>query len=467
MKTFAYTLVCLSCFALCGCRVGPDYERPVFFSNERVEKALELKPTNHSPTYQIDFNDPVLRSLIAKAQQNAPTIRLAMVRLRQTRLSTKIAQASLGPTLDITGLRQFEKQSRNMDALVNEDYYNLGFDASWEIDIWGGTRRRIEAAKANEVGAIESLKNITISLSAEIASSYIQLRTAEELLKQARENLTIQKGIYQLTADLYATGLSNAIDTNQSAYLVDSTKATIPQYEYQIVSAKNTLTYLVGLLPGELDTLLAESKTNLITQPLPVRIQDLRSLPVRVLQNRPDVRVAEQNLIAQNAAVGEAIANLYPQVTLSAFFGFESLHADNLLNHKSYGYSLAPNLTQPIFHFGALKNNVALQKELKAESVILYEQKLLQAAKEIQTSLVSIEKESDSNKSLRASYMKISQAATLTRDKYKNGLVSYETVLNSEQRRVQAQTNLIQSNAAVYQNVIQFYKAIGGNEKKK
>ena len=163
MKTFAYTLVCLSCFALCGCRVGPDYERPVFFSNERVEKALELKPTNHSPTYQIDFNDPVLRSLIAKAQQNAPTIRLAMVRLRQTRLSTKIAQASLGPTLDITGLRQFEKQSRNMDALVNEDYYNLGFDASWEIDIWGGTRRRIEAAKANEAGAIESLKKTPLA----------------------------------------------------------------------------------------------------------------------------------------------------------------------------------------------------------------------------------------------------------------------------------------------------------------
>ena len=463
MKKSVCLSVCLICFVLAGCLVGPDYERPVFFSDKRIEKALDLKPTATMPLHTIDFNDATLRQLIDMAQRNAPTIRLALIRLRQARQNTRITSASLGPTFDLTAMRQFEKQSPNMDTLVKEDYYQSGIDVAWELDIWGGTRRRIEVAQANEIGAIESLKNIYVSLSAEVALTYIDLRTQEELLKRARENLNIQQDVYQLTSDLLSTGLSNAIDANQAKYLVDSTKAGIPQYEYKITVAQNTLSYLVGVLPGELNELLKTPAKNLIAQPIIYPIDQLRQLPTNVLRNRPDVRTAEQNLIAQNATVGAAIADLYPSVSLSAFLGFESLHADNLLNHRSYGYFVSPKISQPLFHFGALKNNVALQKEIKAEYVVLYEQQLLQAAKEVRNALVSIEQEQKSNQSYRASYKRISEAASLTRNKYQNGLVSYESVLNSEQRRIQAQTDLIQSNSTLYQNIVQFYKAIGGN----
>ncbi len=463
MKKSLGVSVCLVCLILGGCLVGPDYKRPIFFSDKRIEHALDLKPTAVMPLHTIDFNDATLRQLISMAHRNAPTIRLALIRLRQARQNTRITAAALGPTFDLTGMRQLEKQSPNMDALVNEDYYQLGLDVAWELDIWGGTRRRLEAAQASEVGAIESLKNVYVSLSAEVALTYIDLRTQEELLKRARENLNIQQGVYQLTADLLSTGLSNAIDSNQAKYLVDSTKASIPQYEYKIAAAQNTLAYLLGVLPGELNELLKTAPTNLVAQPMLYPVDNLRQLPTNVLRNRPDVRVAEQNLIAQNAAVGAAIADLYPSVSLSAFFGFESLHSDNLLNHRSYGYFVSPKIGQPLFHFGALKNNVELQKGIKEEYIVLYEQQLLQAAKEVQTALVSIEQEKKSNKSYRNSYRRITEAASLTRDKYKNGLVSYESVLNSEQRRIQAQTALIQSNSALYQNIVQFYKSIGGN----
>lgn len=463
MKNFYVTCVLTSLFLLTGCLVGPDYERPVFFSDARLESALDLKPTPQMPIISIDFEDKTLRYLIETSYRQAPTIRLALVRLRQARQRVRIAAASLGPTINATALRQFEKESPNMETLVKEDYYQLGLDVSWELDIWGGTRRRVEAAQANVTGAVESLKNVAVSLAAEVANTYVNLRMNQELLKKAKENLSIQENMYQLTADLYETGLSNAIDTNQAKYQVESIRANIPQLEYQIASAQNALAALLGMLPQELNTLLAAEPENLVAKSFHYPIETLNRLPVSVVRNRPDVRVAEQNLIAQNAAVGAAIAALYPAVSVSSFFGFESLHADNLLNHRSYGYTLTPSVTQPLFHFGALKNNVALQKDINEEYLVMYEQQLLQAAQEIQTAFVAVDREKKSNTSYRRSYGRISEAAALNRNKYQNGLVSFETVLNSEQRRIQAQTQLIQSNAALYQNIIQFYKSIGGN----
>lgn len=450
-----------------ACMVGPDYQQPVFFTEKQVEKSLDLKPINTDLKLEdlpaIDFQDVVLKQLMIQARTNSPTIRKAMIQLRQARESLSITKAGLAPTFDISGEYHYQKESKNMGYLVEQDYYQAGLDMTWEIDIFGGQRRRIESAQADAQAAVASLQNIFVSLTAEVVSTYIQLRTSEELLSQAKSNLILQQEIYQLTKDQYETGLSDEIVLNQAGYLVESTKASIPQYEYQKEAAQNALAILVGVLPGELTTLLSSTSHNLVATPFVYNLKMLHQLPTHVIQNRPDVRAAEQALIAQNAAVGTAIAQMYPSVSLSTLFGFESLTYGKLWNHKSLGHTYTPQVGLPLFHFGALKNNVELQKSLKEEKVIAYEQQLLTAAQEIKNAMVSLEKEKVSYQSYQKSYQQIAQAAQLTREKYKNGLIDYSSVLDSEQRRLSAQTALIQSNSSLYQGVVTFYKSVGGD----
>ena len=452
-------------FCLSACMLGPDYQQPVFFTQNQVEQSLELKPVQNMqkvPFHPLELNDPTLNVLLKKGIQNAPTLRSALIKLRQSRESLRIQETSLLPTLDAAAKYNYVNESKNMGYMVEEDYYMAGLDMNWEIDIFGGTRRRIESAQANESASIENLKNVYVSLIAEITSNYIQLRTTEELLKEAKKNVQIQKDIYQLTKDKYETGLTNEINLDQARYQLETTKASIPQLEYQQVNFQNALALLVGELPGSLNKILAQNKKNLIQQPFQYKVDKLYELPADIIRQRPDVRVQEEQLIAQNALIGAAIAELFPSVNLSGMLGFEALKFPKLFNHNSYSYSYVPQLTTPILHFGALYNNVQLQKSLKEEQLIAYEQSILTAAQEIKNALVSIDKEIKRNIYLTHAYQKMNQAAQLTRDKYQSGLIEYSMVLDAEERRISAQTDMINSNGALYQNITTFYKAIGG-----
>ena len=439
-------------FCLSACMLGPDYQQPVFFTQNQVEQSLELKPVQNMqkvPFHPLELNDPTLNVLLKKGIQNAPTLRSALIKLRQSRESLRIQETSLLPTLDAAAKYNYVNESKNMGYMVEEDYYMAGLDMNWEIDIFGGTRRRIESAQANESASIENLKNVYVSLIAEITSNYIQLRTTEELLKEAKKNVQIQKDIYQLTKDKYETGLTNEINLDQARYQLETTKASIPQLEYQQVSFQNALALLVGELPGSLNKILAQNKKNLIQQPFQYKVDKLYELPADIIRQRPDVRVQEEQLIAQNALIGAAIAELFPSVNLSGMLGFEALKFPKLFNHNSYSYSYVPQLTTPILHFGALYNNVQLQKSLKKEQLIAYEQSILTAAQEIKNALVSIDKEIKRNIYLTHAYQKMNQAAQLTRDKYQSGLIEYSMVLDAEERRISAQTDMINSNGAL------------------
>lgn len=458
-------LILTASFLLSACMLGEDYQQPTFFTQQQVEDSLALKPVQNPdkiPFHPLDFHDPTLDILLKNGIQNAPTLRNALIKLRQSRESLRIQEASLFPTVDASAKYNYVNESKNMGYMVEEDYYMAGLDMNWEIDIFGGTRRRIESAKANQTASIENLKNVYVSLVAEITNNYVQLRTTEELLKQAKNNVKIQQDMYQLTLDKYETGLTNAINLNQARYQLETTKASIPQLEYQQTALQNALALLVGELPGSLNKILAQNKKNLIQQPFRYQIDKLYELPADIIRKRPDVRVQEEQLIAQNALVGAAIAEMFPSVNLSGLLGFESLKFPKLFNHNSYSYSYVPELTTPIFHFGALYNNVQLQKSLKEEKMIAYEQSLLTAAQEIKNALVSIDKEINRNSALNQAYQKMSLAAHLTREKYQSGLIEYSQVLDAEERRINAQTELINSNGSLYQNIVTFYKSIGG-----
>lgn len=448
-----------------ACTVGPDYERPQFFDDTQIEKSLDLKPVTPKSAAAfspLDFEDTTLNELMVQALNESPTIRLALVRLRQGRQSLKIAEVQGLPTLDASGKYNYANESRNMDTLLRDDYYQVGLDMTWEIDIFGGTRRRTEAARANLRGALESLKNVHVSMSADVANAYINLRTAEQLLANAKNNLKIQQEIYQTVLEKYKAGLTDEITSDQAKYLVETTRMSIPQLEYQRTAAQNALALLLGKLPGTLNEQLNKEKKNLVQKPFKYNVATLYELPADVIRSRPDVRASEEQLIAQNAQVGAAIADMFPKVSLSGLLGFQSIHSNNLLNHSSYTYGYIPQISMPIFHFGALKNNVELQKSIKEEYMINYEQTLLQAASEINNAMVALQKELERNKAAKTAYQKMNMVSKLNWDKYKQGLIDYSDVLDAEQRRLSAQTQMVNSNSALYQDIVIFYKSIGG-----
>ncbi len=451
--------------SLGACTLGPDYVRPDSISDNAIRKALHL-PEQTEPTAPfrlLDFKDETLNNLITMAHQNNPTIKQAISRLKQARASVRISMAAEAPELNAGGKYNALRESRNMGVMAEDDYYQVGLDASWELDIFGGNRRRTEAVEAGYFGARASLTNVYVSLSAEVAMTYVQLRTAEEMLVRTQENLKIQSNIAELTQDKYETGLTDDISLKQALYAVENTRAAVPRLTAQTTIFKNALALLTGQLPGAVDELLASNSTNLVNQPFRYDLKSLAKLPVTVVRFRPDVRVAEESLIAQNALIGAAVADMYPKISVSGFLGFEALNGSNLIDGKSFMANAVPQISLPLFHFGALKNNVELQKEKKAEQVAAYEQAVLQAANDIKNALVNLENEKQRNRSARLAYRNMKAASEMTRDKYRNGLIEYTDVLDAEQRRLSAEEQMIQSNGQQYQNIVSFYKAIGGD----
>lgn len=458
-------IVLLSALLTMACTVGPDYQRPKFFPASAVSSSLRLsgKTQKIDTDWYRQFNDPLLNSLIARGITYSPTVEAARQRLLQARQSLRISAVQNLPTLNAAGAYNKSKTGKNYRRVaVTDDYYQLGLDAAWELDIWGGGRRAAESAWAMLQAAAADLDNVRLTLTAEIAADYIKLRQAQEQLRLAEQNLRLQQDIYQLVQQKYDNGLADEIALNQSGYIVDTTKQQIPQFKQQTEAYANALSILVGQLPGSLADALSAPENNLITRKFTYDLAQLYNLPVSILRQRPDVRAAENNLIAQNAKIGQAVAQMFPSVSISGLVGYQSENSSALISSGSNMYSFSPAVTLPLFHWGALYNNVQLQKYLTAEQLQLYRASLLNAAGEIRTAMVAVEQEYLRNQSAAAAEQSQTQVAELTLRKYNQGLVEFSDVLSSQQNLLNAQNSHISSNSNIYQNIVAFYKSIGG-----
>ncbi|MBO7257432.1 MAG: TolC family protein [Alphaproteobacteria bacterium] len=447
---------------LVGCMMGPNYKRPQFFDNDEIEKVLDLKPTSEkAPLSILDFHDNTLNELLVLGLQNSPSIRTAFTKVRQARASVRISESDLMPSIDLNAKYNYLNAGQNMNLFANEDYYQSAIDMSWEIDIFGSNARRLEASKANLKGVIENLKNVHVSLTADIAIAYISLRTTEWLIQNAEENIRLQNDIYQTVTEQFNADLADEIALNQAKYLLETTKMTLPQFQQQKTEFQNTLALLVGQLPTTLNDILKIQKNNLVQQNFDYDLTRLYDLPADIIRNRPDVRVAEEQLIAGNAMIGAAIGDMFPKISLTGLLGFGSTKASNLFENASFESGISPQISLPLLHFGSLKNNVELKKAMKEEYLIAYEKALLTAAKEIHSAINNLQNEFKRNQSARIAYQKMQKVSKLNWQKYKQGLIPYADVLDSEQRKLSAQTNMVNSNAALYRNIISYYKAIG------
>ncbi len=446
---------------LCACSVGPDYQQPTFFSDEQLQQALNTVPSKSSDKINEKLFDNTLKTLWKKAQENNPTLKSALWRLHQSRASVKIAKAGLLPQLDAAAQYQAVTDSKNMGLIMEDSYYMIGLDAAWELDLFGGKRRRIEAEKANLKQALYAVQNTFLSLNAEVARLYIQARTTDELLRQTKENIRLQTEMTKLVADKKETGLASQLSLEQALYLLKNTTAQLAQLVYQKEEAENALSLVLGELPGSVKELLAQEKETLLSRPFDFDLNEITAVSASVLRHRPDVKSAEEALIAQNAMIGVAVSQMFPQIKLSALFGLEALDWNDVWKNNSFTKNIIPSVTTPIFHFGALKENVNIQKAIKEERLADYEQALLNAANEVKNAITALFQERLRYQALQETFNHADKVAQLMQNKYKNGLIEYTQVLQSEQNRLQAQSEMIQSAGTLYANLIHFYKAIG------
>lgn len=464
MKNNKY-LPLFSFMLLASCTVGPDYKQPQFVTDDGIAQSLQLKNKALRiipEDWYKQFNDQTLNYLIKNALAGSPSVQIAVQKLRQARTTLNINAGENLPELNLDAGYHYAKPSKNIGMAIKTNYYQTGLDASWELDIWGGGRRLTEASRAMFEAAAANLDNVRITLVSEVANNYTSLRTAQEQLRIAESNLKLQEEIMELVAEKHKFGLADDIALNQAQYAVETTKSLIPSLEYQVEAYKNALAVLTGVLPGQLTIALEPVGENMVQRRFEYDLDNLFNIPAEVVRARPDVRIAEQNLIAKNAAIGQAVADLYPNVSISALFGYQSIRGTSLFTPSSEAFSYAPQITLPIFHWGQLVNNVKLQKEIKEEYVQTYKETLLNAVGEIKDAIVAVDKEYRKNLSDYNSVEHMQKVMDYTLAKYKQGLIEFSDQLTAEQSLLQAQLTLVESNGAIYKNIIAYYKALGG-----
>ena len=447
-----------------ACTVGPDYKEPAIYEDKQIAEVLQLHNTDLkiSQEWYKQFDDEKLNTLINYAILNSPDIMSAISKLRQARSLVLINQTTFLPMLNLNVEYDYAKPGKNIGLTADTDYFQTGFDASWEIDIWGKGRRINEQNIAQFEQALYSLRNVKSVITAEVATTFFELKNVHENLRIARENLKLQQDIFNIVSEKYKIGLTDKSAYNQAQYILSNTKALIPSLETSEKSYVNALAILCGTLADRLPVILSEKDKNPLSRVYKYDLKPLYNLPASIIRTRPDVKVAERALAAQNAAIGQAVAELYPNVSIGAMFGVQSKKISNLLNSNSNAYSYNPTLNLPLFNWGKISNNVNLQKQIKEEKYQNLRKTLLQAVQDLSNATIAIQKELETNKNQRVAVNNMQQVLISMREKYNNGLIEFSDLLQTQQNLLKAQTDLANSNSNIFKNIIAFYKATGG-----
>ncbi len=449
---------------LAGCvTVGPDYHAPKVKSpkawhaqlGEGLTKTrVDSRQLAHWWTV---LGDPELTHLESRAVQDNLDFKQALARVREARAALGIEKAGLYPALDSGGQAVKQRGSENAGMAGEGRLYNLGFDAGWEIDIFGGVRRSIEAAAA-ELGAMhDDLADVLVSLEAEVARNYVEVRTFQARLAAARANLAAQQKSYDLNLSRFKSGLIDQLAVDQSLQLLESTRALIPALKTGLAQAKNRLAMLLGRSPGSLDAEL-DPERPLPMPPVTVAV----GIPADMLRRRPDVRRAERELAAQTARIGVAKAELYPKLRLTGSIGLESVSTGNLWQWASRTYRIGPGFSWPIFHAGAIRRNIDVQTERQKQALLGYEKAVLAAQVDTENALVAYAKAQRRRDALARAEAAARRTLDLAEDQYKAGLIDYTTVLDAQRTLESLQDGLAQSRGEVVLDLVRLYKALGG-----
>jgi multidrug efflux system outer membrane protein len=464
-------LVCLvlGLFVLAGCAVGPDYHQPKVQVPPQWSEPAAGGETNSSASVAAwwkTFNDPELDSLIQRAVESNLDLKIATARVREARAQYQVSSADLWPSVDASGSYERQRQSKNQPLIgglvpasvpFENNVYQAGFDASWEIDVFGGTRRATEAARA-EVAATEfGRRDTLVTLLGEVARNYVEARGYQQRLAIARQNIEAQEEDLAITQRRFTNGLASNLDVQQAATLLATTRAEIPTLETDLQTSSHRLGVLLAQPPG---ALLAELST---VAPIPAAPPEVPvGLPSELLLRRPDVQRAERQLAAATAQIGVATADLFPKFSLTGAAGYQSVSASDWFAGGSKFWSVGPTVQWRIFDAGRIRANIKVQNARQEQALAIYEQTVLLSFEDVENALVGYAREQVRRHSLEDAVKSSRESLRLANQLYENGLANFINVLDSERSLYQVEDALVQSDKTVTQDLISLYKALGG-----
>lgn len=444
-----------------ACAVGPNYATPAtppaVFQNAAADTFTAVTP---EADWWKAFGDPVLDQLVIKALGDNLDIRIAVARVDEARALFRDARLDQLPRVTASG--GYQKSDQQQPGFSGErvevDSYRGGFDAGWEIDLFGRVRRGVEAARAESGAAKADLRDAQVTIAAEVARNYLELRGAQARLAVAQRNLGTQRETVRLTRVRFDAGAGSPIDVASAQARLNATEAVIPALITAEKIYNHRLAVLTGQRPGALDALLAPRETEI--RPL------ITALPIgdasELLRRRPDVQAAERRLAAQTAKVGVATADLFPRVRVTGFVGFLSGSASGFGNSDSQAWSVAPSVSWPALDLGGAHARLKAAEARGDASLAAYDQTVLRALEDLENALVSYRQQQAQLRSLADQSAASRRAAELARIQYKEGGIDFLVLLDAERTLLAAEDALSVAETGVNTDVVAIYKALGG-----
>ena len=456
-----------------GCTmVGPDYTRPPVQVEQTwldtSDKRVQTAPAEYKDWWQA-FKDPALNQLIDTAYRENLSLQIAGVRVLEARAQLGVAVGSVYPqTQQGTGAYTRTRISeRSVDAAANSSQFTfsqgqVGLNAGWELDFWGKFRRGVQSADASFQATIADYDNALVSLTADVATSYILIRTLEKRLSIAKENVRIQTESLQIAEARFLGGTTSERDVQQAKTILSNTQATIPTLESQVRQAQNALCVLLGLPPTNLADRL-KGKGAIPAPPPQVAV----GIPADLLRRRPDIRSAELRALAQCSQIGVAKADLFPAFSLTGTLGFQasdvaSFYLGDVSSWRSRSASFGPSFQWNLFNYGRITNQVRVQDARFQEALITYQNAVLKAQQEVEDSLVGFLKSQERARFLSDSVTAAMRSLELAVLQYREGITDFTTVLTAQQALLSEQDSLATTLGDISGNLVGVYRALGG-----
>ncbi|MBI5345952.1 MAG: efflux transporter outer membrane subunit [Chlamydiae bacterium] len=453
-----------------GCMVGPNYQKPkVDLPEDFVETTSDKEPTNLK-TWWEQFNDPVLDKFINQAIQKNYDLLIALEKIEETRALYNIKCADLWPEIDgnaeVTRSRispnaigvnnNILSNGQNSSFDIYQNFFQVGFDAFWELDFFGRLRRSKQAAFYNYKSYIENYRDAYISLLSEVAKNYMKLLTLQNKIAINKRQIEAQKEIYTLYNDLFLAGINDEIVVDQAYSDLKNFESTLTILQ---TSLKQSLYQLAQLLGENPETL----SLNIFTSALPIAKQKVGAgIPSDLLRRRPDIREAEMQLAQATAEIGVAVADYFPKIALTGFFDFESLKASNLLQLPSRSWSIGPIIDWRLLTFGRVSSNVKAKNSAQKQALLNYKNTIILALKDVESALVAYFNEQENFKLREDKFLTQKKQTDLVKDRFSSGLNDYITFLEQDKNYLDAENDKIDSQFALVLDLISIYKAMGG-----
>lgn len=444
---------------LTGCLVGSNYKRPEVKVPEQFRRApaggvAEALSLADRPWWEI-FGDDELKSLIDEALRNNYDLRVATWRVEEFRARAGVVRSQLYPQVAYEGGWSRSRPSEFVEPRIGtRNLHSVGVGLSWEIDLWGRLRRLSEAARAQYLSTEEARRGVLLSVVSDTAQAYFELRELEARLDIARRTTEAFQATYELFGQQARGGITSELEVSRAEAALTNAAATIPDLERQIVAQENLICFLLGRNPGPIPP-----GASLTEQPLPPRVPP--GLPATLLERRPDVREAEQQLVASNAQVGAALAEFLPKVSLTGAYGGASPDISSLFTAGRM-WSIAAGLAGPVFQGGRLKNQYDADVALFEQALAQYESAVTRAFGEVSTALAAYEKLAAAEKQQARSVAAYQEAVRLANIRYGAGLSSYIEVLDAQQQLFPAENTLALARLARLGSLVSLYKSLGG-----